>query len=604
MKQDSLRTSIINRIEDMIPIFVLVLMSILPLIEILGRLAWGGGLPGSIVLVQHLTLWIAVAGAMLAARSDRLLALSIQSMLPNKFSRPVKIVTSGLAAGITTCILLASLDHLRIEREAGEIVAWGIPVWVMILIIPVSFAVLTGRLILHAADSVRGKLLASVGLLIPLLFRLCTSAGDTGVLIPVSLVIVIATALGMPIFAGIGGAALLLFWLDGTPLNSVPMEAYRLTVSPMLPAIPLFALAGYILAEGGSSKRLTRLFSALVGWMPGGTAFAITLVLAFFTPLTGASGMTILSMGGLFLPVLLKAGYPYKTSIGLITVAGSIGLLFPPSLPVFLYAFKAEQSYEDLFVGGFLPGILLAVVVGSWAALRGHFSGATTTPFRSGEAIAALWESKWELLLPVVLLAGFAGGYATLVETAALTVLLTFVIECLIHKELRILQDLPRVFVECATLVGGFMIILCVALGFTNYLIMDEVPDLALTWTQTHIQNPLLFLLALNILLVIVGALMDIYSAIIVIVPLIIPMAAAYGINPIHMGIIFLANMELGYLMPPMGENLFLSAYRFDQSLVKVYRSTLPYVLTLAITVLAITYLPIMTLGLVQWLRR
>jgi C4-dicarboxylate transporter DctM subunit len=600
MKEDLLSKSTIHRIEDVFPISILVLMSVLPLIEIFGRLIFGRGISGSIVLVQHLTLWIAVTGAMLAARSNRLLALSTQSFLPDRFRIPTKVVTSAVAAGVTVCILLASLDHVKIERETGGIVAWGIPVWVMISIIPISFAVLTGRLIWQASSCPRGRLLASIGVLIPLFFGLFTGAGDTGILIPVSLVIVAATALGMPIFAAIGGAALLLFWLDGTPLNSVPMEAYRLTVNPMLPAIPLFALAGYILAEGGSSKRLTRLFSALVGWMPGGTAFAITLVLAFFTPLTGASGMTILSMGALFLPILTKAGYPYRTSIGLITVAGSIGLLFPPSLPVLLYAFKAEQPFQDLFVGGILPGILLVLVVGGWAALRGHISGAKTTPFQLGEAIAALWESKWELLLPVALLVSFGKGLATLVETAALMVLLTFVIECLIHKDLGILHDLPRVFVECGTLVGGFMIILCVALGFTSYLIIDEVPDLAVVWVQTHIENPLLFLLALNILLVIVGALMDIYSAIIVIVPLIVPMAVAYAINPIHLGIIFLANMELGYLMPPMGENLFLSAYRFDQSLVQVYRSTLPYILILAITVLAITYIPIMTLGLVR----
>ena len=576
-------------------------MVVLPLIEILGRLMLGGGIPGSIVLVQHLTLWIAVSGAMLAARSNRLLALSTQSFLPDGFSLPTKIVTSALASGVTICLLLASLDHVQIEREAGDIVAWGIPTWMMLAIMPVSFAVLTGRLIWHASGSTLGRSLAAMGLMVPLFFWLFSSEGDLGILVPTCLVIVVATALGMPIFTAIGGAALLLFWLDGTPLNSVPMEAYRLTVSPMLPAIPLFALAGYILAEGGSSRRLTRLFSALVGWIPGGTAFAITLVLALFTPLTGASGVTILSMGGLFLPVLLKAGYPYKTSVGLITVAGSIGLLFFPSLPVFLYAFKAEQPFEDLFIGGFLPGILLVLVVGGWAALRGHLSGAAKTSFKSREAVAAVWGAKWEVLLPVILLICFVGGYATLVEIAALTVFLTFAIECLIHKDLRIWSDLPCVFVECATLIGGFMIILCVALGFTNYLIISEIPDIALAWVQTHIENPLVFLLALNLLLIIVGALMDIYSAIIVVVPLITPMAAAYGIHPIHLGIIFLANMELGYLMPPMGENLFLSAYRFEQSLTQVYRSTLPYVLILAITVLAITYLPIITMGLVEW---
>ncbi|MEJ2110759.1 MAG: TRAP transporter large permease subunit [Acidobacteriota bacterium] len=603
MTQEPSHNSTLDRIENTLPIFILLLMSVLPLIEIVGRLIWGKGIPGSIVLVQNLTLWIAVFGAVLAARSNQLLALSTQSFLPDKWNGPIKIITYAFAAGISTCIFLAGMDHVLIARETGDIAAWGIPTWIVIAIIPVSFAILTIRFIRHASSTLRGRLLTATGLLIPFVFYMFTTAGDMGLLLPVSLVIILATALGMPIFAAIGGAALLLFWLDGTPLNAVPMEAYRLTVSPMLAAIPLFALAGYILAEGGSSRRLTRFFTAFAGWLPGGTAIAITLVLAFFTPLTGASGMTILSMGGLFLPILIKAGYPYKTSIGLITVAGSIGLLFPPSLPVFLYAFKAETSFQDLFIGGFFPGVLLVVVVGGWAAIRGHLGGAKRTPFRFSEARAALWESKWEILLPVALLVCFGLGFATLVETAAVMVFLAFFIECVIHRDLSIRHKLPHVFVECATLVGGFMIILCMALGFTNYLIIAEVPDMALAWVQSNIENPLLFLLALNIFLVIIGALMDIYSAVIVIVPLITPMAAAYGIDPIHLGVIFLANMELGYLMPPMGENLFLSAYRFDKPLVEVYRSTLPYVVVLAITVLLITYIPMMSMGLVQWLK-
>jgi len=591
----------LDQVENLLPITVLLLMSMLPLVETFGRMLVGRGIPGSIVLVQHLTLWITISGAMLAARSDRLLALSTVSFLPRRLRPSIKVVTSAVAAGVTAILLLASLDHVEIEREAGDIVAWGIPAWVILSIMPIGFAVLTGRLIRRAAPSRRGRLVAALGLLIPVVFGTLTSAGDEGVLFPASLLIVVATALGMPIFTAIGGAALLLFWLDGTPLNSVPGETYRLTVHAMLPAIPLFALAGYILAEGGSCRRLTRLFTAVVGWMPGGVAFAITLVLAFFTPLTGASGVTILSMGGLFLPMLRKAGYPEKTSIGLITVAGSIGLLFFPSLPVFLYSFKAEQPYRELFIGGVLPGILLVLVVAGWAAVRGLFAGTQTTPFRFNEAVVAVWKTKWELLLPVVILGSILGGYATLVEAAALTVLLAFLIECVIYRDLGFLNDLPRVMVECATLIGGFMIILCVALGFTNYLIIAQIPTQALAWVQTHIESPLLFLLALNLLLIIVGALMDIYSAVIVVVPLILPMAAAYGINPVHLGIIFLANMELGYLMPPMGENLFLSAYRFDQSLTRVYRSTLPYVLILLAAVLLITYVPMMTLGLVEF---
>lgn len=606
MKKDTLRIPFFDTIENKVSIVILLLMTVLPLIDIAVQLFGRPNIAGSNVLVQNLTLWIAVTGAMLAARSDRLLALSTQSFLPGRYGSIAKMVTSALAAGITAAILLAGLDYVRIQYGVGEILVWGIPKWIVISAIPISMAVLTARFISHASDTLKGKLFAATGLLIPLAFRLFTSADNQGIMVPVALIIVLATALGMPIFAAIGGAALLMLWLFGLPVNELASEAYHLASSDMLPAIPLFALAGYILAEGGSGKRLAKLFSALTGWLPGGTAIAITLVLAFFTPLTGASGMTILSMGGLFLPILVKAGYPYRTSIGLITVAGSIGLFIWPSLPVFLYAYKAgpgNAPHGDLFVGGILPGILLVLAVAGWAAFRGHISGAVRTPFRIPDAFAAIRESKWEILLPVVLLLSFGLGFSSgLVETAALMVLLAFIIECLIHKDLSIRTKLPQVFVECATLVGGFMIILCMALGFTNCLIFYNVPDLVLAWVQTHIENPLLFLLALNIFLVIVGALMDIYSAIFVVVPLIIPIAKEYGIHPIHLGIIFLANMELGYLMPPMGENLFLSAYRFDQSLVQVYRSTLPYIIVLLITVLAITYIPVMTLGLVQWI--
>jgi tripartite ATP-independent transporter DctM subunit len=310
--------------------------------------------------------------------------------------------------------------------------------------------------------------------------------------------------------------------------------------------------------------------------------------------------VTILSMGGLLLPMLVRAGYGERTSVGLVTVSGSIGLLFFPSLPVFLYGFYANQPFERLFVAGVIPGLLLVVVVAGWAAGQGWLGHATRTPFSAREAGAAVRESKWDLFLPVMVLGTIATGVATLVEAAALTVAYTLLVECVIHRGLRISVDIPRVAVECATLIGGFMIILSVALGFTNYLVIAEVPMRALGWAQTHIESPIVFLLALNVFLIVVGALMDIYSAIVVVVPLITPMAAAYGIDPLHLAIVFLANMELGYLMPPMGENLFLSAYRFDKPLTSIYRSTLPYTAILLIAVLLITYVPWLTLGLVE----
>ena len=595
---------ILHRFEDSLSLLILSLMATLPILEVAGRAFLGRGIPGSIVLVQHMTLWITLLGAALAARSERLLALSSLTFCPEKLRLPVRAGTSLVATGITALLFLASLDFVRIERQAGTELAWGIPSWLALTILPAGFGVITMRLIWHAGQTHRGRLVAASGLAIPLVFGTASLPQGRGVVLPCLALIVIAAMLEMPIFTAIGGIALLGLWSDGTPINSMPGETYRLTVNAMLPAIPLFALGGYILAEGGASRRLMRLFSAWVGWMPGGLAIVSVLVLAFFTPLTGASGITILSMGGLLLPVLRRAGYPRQTSLGLLTVSGSIGLLFFPSLPVFLYAFYAKQHYRELFVGGFLPGLLLVTCVAGWGALRGWQRGAERTPFQLREAAVAAWEAKWDLLLPLVVLGSIIKGYATLVEAAALTVGLAFVIECVVYRNLGPRQDLPRVFAECSTLIGGFMIILCVALGFVYYLTLAEIPTLTLEWVQSHIESPLVFLLALNLLLIVVGALMDIYSAIVVVVPLIIPLAAAYGIDPVHLGIIFLANMELGYLMPPMGENLFLSAYRFDKPLTEVYRSTLPYVLILLVVVLLITYFPIFTLGPIEFLLR
>lgn len=600
MSESSEPNGVSVRIEDALSIAVLTLMSALPLMEIAARKWLGGGIPGSFPIVQHLTLWITFLGAAMAARSDRLLALSTATFLPKHLRSRIQIFTSALAVGVTGSLIWAGTDLVSVDFEFGGQVAWGIPVWVAECIIPLGFAAIAGRLIYRGASTITGRLLIALGLLIPLAFGAIENPHETGLVLPASVVIIVGTALGLPIYCALGGAAALLFWEEGTPISAVPGETYRLSTSPMLPAIPLFTLGGYILAEGGSGKRLMRLFEAWVGWLPGGLAIVVTVVLAFFTPLTGASGITILSMGGLLLPMMVKAQYPERTSVGLVTVSGSIGLLFPPSLPVILYAFYAEQPIERLFVGGLLPGFVLVLAVASWAAYRGWSSGAEQKPFRIREGMSALWEAKWEILLPIVVLSGIFGGYATLVEAAAITVLYAFVVECFVFKDLRVFGDLPRVFVESATLVGGFMIILGVALGFTNYLVIAEVPSQALEWVQTHISSKILFLLALNVFLIAVGALMDIYSAILVIVPLITPMAVAYGVDPVHLGIIFLANMELGYLMPPMGENLFLSSYRFDQPLTRIYRSTLPYAAILLVVVLLITYVPSLTLWLVR----
>jgi len=322
----------------------------------------------------------------------------------------------------------------------------------------------------------------------------------------------------------------------------------------------------------------------------------VCFICAGFTAFTGGSGVTILAVGGLVLPMLVAEGYPKGFSVGLVTSAGSLGLLFPPSLPVILYGVTSQLSIKELFIGGMLPGLLLIGGVAAWGIRGGVVNRSARTPFNLREAAAAFWGAKWELLLPVAILTSYFGGYATLTEAAALAVIIALVTECFVHRELSLTRDVPRVAIECATLTGGFLVILAVALGLTNYLVLAEVPMRALELVQTYIESPLVFLLVLNIFLIIVGGLMDIYSAIFVIVPLVGPIGAAYGIDPTHLAIIFLANLELGYLTPPMGENLFLSAYRFNQPLATLFRSTLPLWLILLIGVLIITYVPALTL--------
>ena len=588
----------LRRAEDLAAVTVLAALSLLPLAELLGRELVGAGVPGSIPLVQHLTLWITFIGAGLAARSDRLLALSTGEFLPEVWQRRVLGLTSALAVGVTGCLAFASAQLVSVDFNYSDTVAWGVPVWVFSSVMPIGFGLIALRLIRHGALTWRGRSLVVLGLLLPVVLAFLPGTPGPFIMWAAGLTLLAGMALGTPIYAVIGGAALLFFWYEGTPISAVPGETYRLSTESMLPAIPLFTVAGYVLAEGGASKRLLRLFSALIGWMPGGVAVVTTLVLAFFTPLTGASGITILAMGGVLLPMLLKARYQKQNALGLVTVSGSIGVLLPPSLPVILYAYYAELDLGRLFVAAFLPGVLLVLAVAGWGAWQGWRGKALRTPFRMRELYAASWEAKWEILLPLLILVGIFGGFATLVEAAALTVLYAVVIECLIHREVNFLRDIPRVVVESAVMVGGFMIILGVALGFTNYLVIARIPMHALEWIQEFIQSPYLFLLAVNIVLIVAGALMDIYSAIIVIVPMVAPMAVAYAVDPVHLGVIFLANLQLGYITPPVGVNLFLAAYRFKEPLIRIYRSTLAYFFILLVVVLLITYVPALTLWL------
>lgn len=587
--------------EDTASAGLLALVVLLPLAEMGGRLiGFGNLIPGSIPLVQHLTLLVAMAGGALAARDGRLLALSTATFVPEWLKGPARIATAAIGVAVCCCLAYGAWTFAAVEREAGDIVAFGLPVWAFIFAMVPAFLAIGVRIAWNSSASWAGRAGALAGIAVPVALALSETLGELPILQYGILALVGGAMLGVPIFAVIGGLAALFFWNEYIPVTAVPLATYQLSGQPLLPAIPLFTLGGYILAEGGASRRLVRVFSALVGWLPGGLAITTAFAFAFFTSFTGASGVTILSLGGLLLPVLVRSQYSRKFSLGLLTASGSIGLLFPPSLAVILYGVYSRTPIDELFLGGLLPGCLLVALVALWGVRHGVVTDHGRNPFSLGEARKAIGEAKWELLLPVIVIGGIFGGLVTLVEAAAVTVLYAFIVECFVYRDLPIRRRLPVAAADCATLVGGVLLILGVALGLTNYLIDAQVPDMALEWVQSHIESKYVFLLVLNLLLLVVGCMMDIFSAILVVVPLIAPMGAAYGIDPVHLGIIFLANLEIGYLTPPVGMNLFLSSYRFGDPLTRVYRSVLPFLLILLGGVLVITYFPALTLALVR----
>jgi C4-dicarboxylate transporter DctM subunit len=594
-----------RRLEDSVAGIALLVMAVLPILEAVLRATLGFGIPASMPIVQHLTLWVAFLGAAMAAREDRMLAIGTAQFVPEGRPRDItKVITSFIAAAICALLCLASIELVIVERQADTSIGAGIQVWVTQLVLPVAFGLIALRLAWHASAGWLGRSIAASGIVAGVLIALQPDLLAGGPRWPWVLILVAAGLLGTPIFAVIGGAAVLLLMVDFGVAATVPAEAYSLNVSQFLPAIPLFTLTGFLLAEGRASDRLFGVFRSVLGWFPGGTAIVTVAVCAFFTAFTGGSGVTILALGGILLPSLLKEGYRENFSLGLLTASGSLGLMFPPALPLILFGVVAEIPIDNLFIGGILPGVVMVLMLGLWGFREGIVGRIPRTRFSVAEVGRQVWRAKFELLVPVVAVGAIFSGRATIVESAALTALYTLVVQVFVHRDLKITRDLPRVIQKCVVLLGGILIILGVAKGLSYYLVDAMIPSLLVDWALAHIDSPLVFLLALNIFLLLVGCLMDIFSATMVVVPLILPLSVAFGIHPVHLGIIFIANMELGYLTPPVGLNLFLSSYRFERPLLQVYRSVLPMLAILAGGVLLITYFPWLTLGILRFLGR
>jgi tripartite ATP-independent transporter DctM subunit len=587
------RWRVAHHLENLLLTLALGVLVLLPLAEAVLRKLIQTGIPSSSALTQHLTLLVTMLGAAVAARDGKLLSLFELASLAGSAARPLCRAISHVGAAVVAALLaVASAKLVQSEHAAGTTLAIVIPVWLLQCVMPAGFAALAGRLLLRAADAAAWR--ASAIAVFVVLIACVSMWGDRAEMLwPAAAALLGATALcGAPIFAILGGAGLLLFWSSGDPTATVALEHYRMVVNPALPAIPLFTVAGFALAAGRAPQRLNRLFQALFGHLRGGVAVASVVVGAFFTALTGGSGVTILALGGVLFPLLVTARYRQRDALGLVTVSGSLGTLLPPCLPLVLYAIVARIEISRMFLGAALPAMLMITAVAVWGARRDPRPAGSLRRFSARRACQAACLAKWELGLPLVVCLSLFGGFATPVEAAALTALYVVAVERFAHGSLRQWKLFVAVMSDCGALVGGVLLILGVALGLTNYLVGIQWPDHAAEWALQSIHSRWLFLLVLNALLLLAGCLMEIWAAIVVLPPLLVPVGLAFGLDPVHLGVIFLANLELGLLTPLVGVNLFYASARFDKPILEICRTVLPLYHVLVLCVLAITYLP------------
>lgn len=579
-------------LENALVAALFVLALALPAAELALRASLRVGIEGVSALLQHATLALAMAGAAIAAREQRLLALGIATLYKGNVALAARFASGVVSAAVAGVLALAAADFVALERASGNVLTYRIPVWIAELPLPLGLGAVAARLAWHAGSTTPARL-AALGATLALVAAWRFGGLDPAAsLVPALLVLAAATLLGAPIFVTLGGAALFLLLAQGVPAAAVAVNHYSLVINPSLPAIPMFTLAGYVLAESGAPRRLVELFDALFGRLRGGAAIVTVLACTFFTSFTGASGVTILALGGLVMPLLIAAKYPERGALGLITSAGLPGVLLMPALPLILYAIVARVSIEDMFLGGALPAALMLLVVGGWAVWRQPARSEAPKRFDAARARAALAAAKWELSLPVVPIAALGSGLATPVEAAALTALYALLVTTLVHRDLHIARDLPRVMAECGLMVGGILLVLGVALSLTNLLVDAQVPERIVGWVTSVIQSKWTFLLALNALLLAAGCVMDVYTAIVVLAPLVTPLGLAFGVHPIHLGIVFLANLELGYLTPPVGMNLFFASYRFGKPVAEVVRAVAPLLVALGMGLAVITCVP------------
>lgn len=613
-------------LDEWVSASALALMVLIPVVEIVMRPLTGRGIMNAPVVVQHLGLVLAMWGALAAERHGHLstLAGGRRSHGPGlqAWTAPLAHGTAALVCGM---LAMCSWQLVASERLAAQELAYGVPTWWVQLSMPLGFGLMglkLGARCLPASVSfwkwVLGLALTAAGG-----WLLSVFDGSAVVLWPGLLLLVLALLAGAPIFAILGGLALALFWQDGLPLAAVALSHYQITVNPSLPALPLFTLAGLVFARTGAAERLGQLFVALMGQGTRGTVLAAAVLCSCFTAFTGGSGVTILALGGLLVPLLLKSGYPENRSISLVTSASALGVLLAPSVPLIMYAVMARVPIQTMFVAGVLPALVMIaflLVFGGYLRrtpqgplVAGSVAGSLSTPPALTEIPAmpaipltkpaspvlwrAAWAAKWELLAPVVAIGTLISGLATPTESAAVTAMYAILTQAWAHRELSF-RLLVRCLNESAQIIGGVLLILGMALALTNFLIDAGIPDAAIEAVQSTIPNKWVFLLVLTVFLLVAGALMEIFAAIVVLVPLLLPVAMSYGIDPVHFGIIFLAAMEMGFLCPPAGMNIYFSSAMFGKSVREVAVAVLPALLAIFLGTLVIAAVPWLSTGL------
>ena len=627
---------VLRTIEDAAALLVIAALALIPFVDSFLRTVFSGGVPAASAYVFHLVLLVAFIGAGITSREGSHLGISalrdavVRLISRTKSGTPpaagtadsaavhwIDSATAFLSTTISFAMVWSSLSLTVIGFDPSNKVGI-VPIQAFAAIMPLGFLVIGIRFVLHAPKGARYRLLAAAGIIagtllaLPSIGNLLSAISSSlsnvmnpvlnvyqpivgALALPIIILLLLGAVAGTPLFVVLGGIAYMLFAENGGALEVIPNEGYTMLVSNTIPAIPLFTVAGFLLSESKAGERLIRLFRALVGWVPGGLIVSAVLVSTFFTTFTGASGVTILALGGLLYYILVESGnYKANTTTGMLTAFGSIGLLFPPSLALIIYGSVAQVNIFELFLGGIVPGVIMVIAMSAIGVVISIRRKVKPVPFEVKAALRAVGESFWELLLPVIIILSYFTGVTTLVETAALAVVYAFIVEVIIHREIT-LRTLGPVILKSVPIIGGVLIILAVARALSYYFIDAQIPQALSVWVAHHVSSKFIFLLVLNLALLVAGMFMDIFSAILVVAPLVIPLGQLFHIDPVHLGIIFIANMELGFITPPVGLNLFLASYRFKLPMLKLYRNVFPFFLVQLAIVLIITYVPDLT---------